>query len=66
MSKVEITRGNASSIVIWQEVEEGVGEPAILLTPWSDVITITQEGKSINLNYETVKELCKQLKTLHP
>lgn len=54
------------SIIIWQEGNEDmpVGEPALLITPYSDVITITQEGRYVNVSYSSLKELSNVLKKL--
>jgi hypothetical protein len=52
------------SLIIWQEQEEGVPEPAILFEPYGDVIAITVEDNVININYESVDEICKALKNL--
>lgn len=66
MATTEITPKDKNCILIWQDVPEGVGEPAILITPYSDCIILQQEGRYININYETVKELCKHLKNMTP
>jgi hypothetical protein len=52
--------------IIWQNVSEdlGVSEAALLVEKYSDVITITQEGRHININYETIDEVVKLLKQL--
>jgi hypothetical protein len=49
------------SLIIWQDIEEGVGEPALLLERFSDSICITQEDNRVSLNYDTISELCKRL-----
>lgn len=58
----KVSRPN--SYVIWQEVEDGVGEPALLIEPFHDCLQISQAGSVINLNYESVDELCKLLKRI--
>lgn len=61
---------DADSIVIWQERTDDdmllPGEPALLIESYYDVISIQQGDQSININYETVKELCKVLKSMKP
>lgn len=52
--------------VVWQQVEDGVPEPAIIVTSYSDIIELKQEDRYINLNYETVIKLCAYLKGLKP
>jgi hypothetical protein len=49
------------SLVIWQDVKEGIGEPALLLEKYSDTICITQGDDRVIINYETISELCKRL-----
>jgi hypothetical protein len=59
----ESTAKNA--IVMWQTNEEsGVGEPALLIESYMGCFQITQEDQRININYESIKELCKILKQL--
>ncbi len=53
-----------NSVVLWQENKEmGVGEPAILIEYFPETIALTQEGRVINLNYDSLKELKKLLHT---
>jgi hypothetical protein len=53
------------SWTLWQEVEDGLGEPAIVVELYSDgMVCLTQEGRDININYESIDELCKLLKKL--
>lgn len=54
------------TIIVWQEVDDGIPEPALMVTPYSDTINITQGANSINLNYDTVNEFCKLLRKLRP
>lgn len=56
------TKNNGA--IMWQENTEGVPEAAILIQPYMDVISIEQEGRHINLNYESVGELCKIIKSM--
>lgn len=59
----KVSRPN--SHIIWQQTEEdGVAEPALLLEPFNDVIQLSQDGNVINLNYESLEELCKLLRKL--
>lgn len=52
-------------VVLWQETE-GIPQPALLIEFFDECITITQENKYISLNYESVNELCKVLKSRKP
>jgi hypothetical protein len=60
----ETTNKNAK--VIWQQVEEGEGvaEPALLIEPYKDVVRIGQDGDAIQINYESIDEICKALKQI--
>ena len=54
---------NMPAAIIWQESEHENSEQALLVRAWgSDLITITQDDRDINLNHSTVAELCKLLK----
>jgi DNA uptake protein ComE-like DNA-binding protein len=59
-----IDKPKEGAIIIWQETSEGAAEPAIVVEPYTDVIQIVQEGERININYESVKEICKVLNSL--
>jgi len=52
-----------NAVVIYQQVGDGVGEPALLVEYYSDSVSITQGDDCILINRETVGELCKLLKT---
>lgn len=56
--------GRPNSHIIWQEVEDGVGEPALLFEPFNDCLQVSQAGAVINVNYQSIDELCKLLKKL--
>jgi hypothetical protein len=59
------TKTKGSDYIIWQvEPEDGVSEKPILIECYSDIVSITQEDSSINLNYESIDELCKLLKEI--
>ena len=52
------------SVVMWQaEPEEGLPEPALLVEFYSDSICIRQDGNAISINYESIADLCKLLKS---
>lgn len=54
---------NKGSVLFTQEwLEEAPAEPAILLQPYGDIISIEQGSNSISLNYHSVKEFIKALK----
>jgi len=48
-----------NSIVVWQKSDEGVSEPALLIELYNDVFQLSQDGQRINLNYESIEDLCK-------
>lgn len=59
--------GSKNAHIIWQQTgdeENPVAERPLLIETYNDVISIGQEGKSINLNYGSIDELCKLLKKL--
>lgn len=53
------TKANKESHVIWQEskYQDNMGEPAILIEGYDDLIVLTQDGNSININHNTIKAL---------
>lgn len=54
-----------NAIIMWQSNEEnGVGEPALLIESYIGCFQITQDDQKININYESIKDLCKILKQL--
>jgi hypothetical protein len=58
------TKTKGSDYIIWQVEPAGVSEKPILIECYSDIVSITQEDSSINLNYESIDELCKLLKEI--
>lgn len=56
------------SRVMWQQgdQEQNIGEPALLIEFWSDSVSITQEGRSVMINKETIPDLIKLLKNPPP
>ena len=60
------TIGNKHAQVMWQEDEDGMSERAILVTNYagSGVIEIKQGDSEIIVNYESVPELIKVMKTV--
>ena len=64
MTTVQVTPSNRESFIIWQNNPDGVGEPALLIETYNDVFSITQEDRFIQINYSTVKELCRIMKQL--
>lgn len=47
-----------------KEHSDGFPEQSIVIERYDDIISIQQEKDSINLNYESIDELCKLLKKL--
>lgn len=59
----ERTKGN--DYIIWQnDPEDGISEKALLVEAYSYVVSISQEDRNINVNYESIDELCKLLKQI--
>jgi len=60
------TIGNKHAQLIWQEDEEGIPEKAILVTNYEGggMIEIKQGDSEIVVNYESVPELIKVMKTV--
>lgn len=53
------------SVVFWPEdPEESVAEKPIIIELYHDVFQIKQKDSYINLNYESIKEFCKLLRSL--
>lgn len=51
--------------ILWQkDPEDGVAEKPILVEVYNDLLCISQEDNSVNLNYDSIDELCKLLKKL--
>ena len=59
-----ITGANQHSKIVFQESEEVIREQALLITPCDTCIQIEQGDQLINLNYETVSDLCALLKKM--
>lgn len=57
---------NIKSVIIWQEGETGenVGEPALLISPYSDCVSIQQGEDYININWQSLNEVIKHLKEM--
>lgn len=53
--------------IIWQGCTDGenVPETALLISAWSDTITIKQGADEIGINYETIEEFRRVLKVLN-
>lgn len=51
-------------IILWQVPPDELGEPALLITPWCGSITISQEGRYINVSNDCINELCRALKAI--
>jgi hypothetical protein len=57
-----IQRISKDAFILWQVVEEGVGEPAILIRRYNDVLEFQQEKRTILINVETVEEFIKAIR----
>lgn len=53
--------------LIWQEtdLEELVPEQALLIVSYIDVVSIEQREMSLYINYDSIPELIKVLRTIH-
>ena len=59
------TLSDQPGAVFWQEhPEDGVGEPAILIRRYSDVLELQQGKSSVLINNERVSEFLKAVKTV--
>lgn len=60
------TTGAFTKAVIWQEGdgESSIGEPALLVSAYSDVFTLKQGACEVNINYETIPELIRLLRDI--
>jgi hypothetical protein len=55
--------GKLTHIVLWQEhPQDGVGEPALLLVCYDDVISIRQAGQEILVSRTSVEDLVRALR----
>lgn len=64
MPKATVATCAKISKIMWQTNDDDIGEPALLLEGYSDVLNVTQGKSCISLNYETLDELLKQLLVL--
>lgn len=53
---------NGRVTTFWQEHENDIPEPALVVTTNSDIIIIEQEDRCITVNYESLNEFIKILK----
>ena len=64
----ESLKGDFNQTTIWQEVSDGVPEPAIQLRTYdgesAPLIEIRQGKSTVLINGETVPELCRALRSL--
>lgn len=60
------TVSNKHAQIIWQDDDEGIPEKAILVTNYADsaLIEIKQGQSEIMVNYESIPELIKVMKTV--
>lgn len=63
--KVNTTKTRQDSIVVWQQTnnDQAVPESALLISFWTDIINIKQDGREITLNYESIDVICTALKS---
>ncbi|RJO61075.1 MAG: hypothetical protein C4542_07255 [Dehalococcoidia bacterium] len=63
MIQRELLKNDFELHTIWQEVEDGVGEPALNLRDYSDGMVEIKQGKNeILVSHGTLSELIKVLK----
>jgi len=56
---------NENSTIFWQEwVEYSAGEPAILIENYTDCVTLTQEGRHVNINQHELAAFIKVLQQI--
>jgi len=55
----------SGSSIIWQHIMDDDiklnGEPSLIISSYSDILCIKQEGNTININFENIRELIKTL-----
>lgn len=58
------TVNGSLSQIVWQEVEDGVGEPAILISYYKGdgMIGLSQEARYVNVSGECVEELIRAIR----
>ncbi len=64
MADITTSSATEDSIILWQNVSEGTPELALLITPYIGCFQIKQGYDIININYESVKELCRVMKSI--
>lgn len=65
MAHTTLTDAAKETKILWQNGSgEGVGEPALVITPYFGCFQIEQGENIISINYETVADLCKVLKSM--
>lgn len=67
MSKPIVGRGKNIRAVIWQDAEDGLGEPAAVIKYYdgSLLIGIGQESSEVLLNPSSIPALIRELRKLH-
>jgi len=67
MSKPITDSATKNNVIYWQQGSEecSVGEPAVLLEWYSDTISLSQDGNTIRLNYESLTEIAKKFNRLY-
>jgi len=61
--KTMTTSNFRHSQTMWQNApDDSVSEPTLLIESYEDVINIQQHDQQIKINYESVDELCRNLK----
>lgn len=64
---MHIEENAKQSWTCWQtDNDDGIAEPALLIEDFygSNIIGITQGNNRININYQSIDELCKHLKSI--
>lgn len=67
MSKTIVGSGKNIHAVIWQDAEDGPGEPAAVIKYYdgSLLIEIKQESSEVLLNHSSIPALIRELRKLH-
>lgn len=58
-------KNSKESWTLWQKARKGiVKHPALIFQKFDEFVGIEQEGQNIAINYESIDEVCKQLKEI--
>jgi hypothetical protein len=65
MAKPIIENCYKNAIIVWQQAENELGNPALLVEKYAESLSIQQEDRNIIIDYETIPDLVKLLSRIH-